>query len=64
MVSDNYPRGEWFEVGELPDEQVVSAREIHVPPDDWWKKGVEIIRDGQVGRWDGSEWVWTPEETP
>lgn len=62
-MAENYPRGEWFQVGEQPDGKVVSARVIHVPPDDWWKKGVEIIQDGQVGRWDGSEWVWTPEET-
>lgn len=60
---EDYPRGEWFEVSELPDGQVVSAREIHVPPDDWWKNGVEIIRDGQVARWDGAQWIWTPEET-
>jgi hypothetical protein len=63
-MAENYLRGEWFEVGELPDGKVVSAREIHVPPDDWWKKGVEIIRDGQVGRWVDGAWQWSPEETP
>jgi hypothetical protein len=61
-VSDNYPRGEWFAVGELPDGKVVSAREIQVPAGPWWLPGVEVVRDGQVGRWDGTRWVWTPEE--
>ena len=34
--------GEWFDVTELPDGTVVSAREVRVPDVPWWGAHVEI----------------------